>query len=340
MMLKRIRHTARLMASALAARRIMWLAEPAQAGGYNVTLERVVVRAHAISASRGIRKMASTRMTATRALSMGAALAAGLLFATAAQARYTAIDGFDDDDGNPITQFYYFGGYCDTTSIGGNGSQIGEECFNTYTLPYNVTIGGKTTNKLSVRDDGKLQFVTGERTAPDGITAGVVPDEFLPDGKKNPDYDTLYPKYLDFMRNRFVFDPVNGEIDTGFGGLVSQDHAFILEVETVSGFSLPSRYPTANYSILGPRIKFEWFTCNSSNPAVDDCLKNKANVTLTPFGGGFDVAFGGVSKYILPAKISPLPSVPEPGTWTLLILGFSGIGATLRARRRTQLQGA
>ncbi|MBS0362944.1 MAG: PEPxxWA-CTERM sorting domain-containing protein [Proteobacteria bacterium] len=44
--------------------------------------------------------------------------------------------------------------------------------------------------------------------------------------------------------------------------------------------------------------------------------------------------FGAVSN-ISEAVVA---AVPEPATWALMLLGFGGLGATLRRRRRSLLQ--
>ena len=39
----------------------------------------------------------------------------------------------------------------------------------------------------------------------------------------------------------------------------------------------------------------------------------------------------------LPPGDPPTAGVPEPASWALMLLGFGGLGAALRARRRTRL---
>ena len=310
-MLKWIRHTARLMASALAARRIIWLAEPAQAGGYNVTLERVVVRAHAISADRGVRKMAWTRMTATRALSMGAALAAGLMLATAAQARYTAVDTSKPDPktGKQMNVYWHFGGYCDIVFTG--------ECGNAYTLPYKVTFAGQTTDQLLIRNDGKVQFV-GTKLSPPHFTA-----------------------------NQFnIIQP----IDTGIAGdgtfreIASVGlHPYYLLKEVSPGCQpFGCKNPDADYNIKTSTVVVTWFHCFNSSGSPGSCFTNLHTLTLTPTARGLSLVFDGgpMKDRVIPATFDLAFGVPEPSTWALFVLGFGGIGATLRSRRRTHLQAA
>ena len=293
-MLKWIRHTARLMASALAARGIMWLAEPAQAGGYNVTLERVVVRAHGISAYRGVRKMTSTRMTATRALSMGAALAAGLLFAGGAQARYTAVDS-----AGTTNIFWHFVGYCDVT---------GDECDRAYTLPYKVSFSGAETNLLRINANGTADFVSDKLAVIQSIDSGVPGVRAFP----------------------------NAPVATLFGEKPS------LVEESKGCLNFGCRHPEADYgAIKSNTVVVTWFQCfGSTNTA---CYGGSRNVTLTPTKLGLDVVFvggKGVNR-VIPATFDiDFRGVPEPSAWALLVLGFGGIGATLRSRRRSRLQSA
>lgn len=85
-----------------------------------------------------------------RTLAIGAAAMLSLMFATSAQAKYTAIDS-----SGTKALILNFGGYCDA-SVG----DFGDECDspNQY-LPYEADIGGSATNKLIVRNDGVIQFV-------------------------------------------------------------------------------------------------------------------------------------------------------------------------------------
>jgi hypothetical protein len=50
---------------------------------------------------------------------------------------------------------------------------------------------------------------------------------------------------------------------------------------------------------------------------------------------GFDISVDGT-----PLSFTLNGGVPEPGAWSLMVLGFGGLGATLRARRRIALAAA
>jgi hypothetical protein len=78
-----------------------------------------------------------------------------------------------------------------------------------------------------------------------------------------------------------------------------------------------------------------------------------ANGQATSFSGGFTLTFDGSAPFTLTnfvdryasvggpdgpsAEGHPfVPGVPEPGTWAMMLLGFGGIGMTLRRRRPNQ----
>ena len=71
-------------------------------------------------------------------------------------------------------------------------------------------------------------------------------------------------------------------------------------------------YDTANYSLINDFVY---------NPTHDWTL-------LTISTGKFPGGSPGISFYLVGG------SVPEPTTWALMLLGFGGVGAALRSRRR------
>ena len=54
------------------------------------------------------------------------------------------------------------------------------------------------------------------------------------------------------------------------------------------------------------------------------------------FQGSATLNLGNVTQEGAP-PISVTPAVPEPSTWMMLLLGFFGIGAAMRSRRRTRV---
>jgi hypothetical protein len=204
----------------------------------------------------------------------------------AAQARYTAIDV----TGIPGEFLYrYIGGYCDA----GNG----DDCDKAYTLPYYVTFAGGTTNKLSLRSDGTIQFVGDLLASP-------------PDNKHRFEVLATVDTGIDY----------DGQLS---GDVIGQEYSFG-----------PPVFPEANYSIVNPILNFQWFSCQNSQ--IETCFNDLHYVTLSPSDGGFSVVYGGINDKgpeFLSAGIASQATVPEPGAWALLVLGFGGIGATLRSRR-------
>lgn len=61
----------------------------------------------------------------------------------------------------------------------------------------------------------------------------------------------------------------------------------------------------------------------------------------TPTSGGvlqFELSVGEpditFSSHVYPDRDAPGPGVPEPATWTMMLMGFGGLGAAMRSRRK------
>jgi hypothetical protein len=69
-------------------------------------------------------------------------------------------------------------------------------------------------------------------------------------------------------------------------------------------------------------------------PAVPEgavpCCFETFNPPLTTVGGGFTIGGGGGGPG---GTVPGTPGIPEPSTWTMMILGFGAIGAAWRRRR-------
>lgn len=70
---------------------------------------------------------------------------------------------------------------------------------------------------------------------------------------------------------------------------------------------------------------------SSLNVAAGDVLAFR----LTPTAGETFGSLAGISETV--DFTAMVPGVPEPTTWALMLLGFGGLGAALRARRRAAL---
>lgn len=267
------------------------------------------------------------------ALILGATLVTWMLPGSAS-AKYTAIDQSGDQN-----VFNYYGGYCDAL---GGGTNLGSECGLTYTLPYAVTFGSQTTNQLSVRNDGKLVFAGAPVAPPPGIDLLNPPTEFDDDPNSDTDPFDLYSAYI---RNQFeVLALVDTGIGDSFNSFISGQLASVLGPPYYLAQEITLNFPgaltpEANYFLTNPVIQVSWFFCDNPQD-LSVCPGDLHTVTLTPGARGFDVSFGGINDkagYLLEARIDPLPGVPEPRAWALLLMGFGAMGGLLRLRRKGAL---
>ena len=227
---------------------------------------------------------------------MSASFAIALMSGGMAHARYTAIDALPSGE----FKYIYFSGYCDTNT--------GAECESTYTLPYAVSFSGRTTDQLSLRSDGTVQFVGDLLASPLNAVDRYEVLASVDTGKNSPDQIAGVGRTI---------------TEISFG---------------------PPNPPAADYTLTNPILFFEWFSCSGSGAAA--CFRDYHYLNLTPEAGGFHIVYnGGVNQKadeFLAARIVPKSAgaVPEPTTWALMISGFGMLGSVLRSRRRTGLQAA
>ena len=244
------------------------------------------------------------------ALISAAALVGGVLLATSAEARYSAVDAV----GNTPTNVY-FGGYCDHTN--------GDDCGSTYKLPYTVNFGGRKTDQILLRSDGKVQFLDSTHRVISEIDTGINDGPVV---------------NIDFRGNRFPLPPEGTPKDLVLG--LTQLANIGDERVLYTYYPIPDKdfqfppflLPAVDYHIASEIIRASWYTCYK--PFA--CLEDVHSVTLTPNAGGFAVVYGGINSGKAGHQLRAFfgAAVPEPSAWALLVLGFGSTGAVLRAHRK------
>lgn len=72
-------------------------------------------------------------------------------------------------------------------------------------------------------------------------------------------------------------------------------------------------------------------------PAGFFVVAKKSGILVPDDGGGFETSsVGGVGTFVVPASPvgpPPVPGVPEPSTWAMLMAGFGLVGAAVRRRQ-------
>jgi hypothetical protein len=259
------------------------------------------------------------KATAGRVSSIVALAACAVLSATAAQARYTAVDA----SGNtPIR--VYLGGYCDGSSECGYDS--------TYIMPYTVNFGGLKTDRIRLLSNGRLQFVDNTLTVLREINTGISDGPEIYASNQGVRYafpgapppQQLFPCPINVACFTFSLKQFASSGDA---------HALATQDATPDKFGIqpPFLNPVVDYTLKSDIIKFSWFTCFSPNA----CLQDVHSVTLTPNADGFAVVYGGINSGKAGEELRAGfgNGVPEPSAWALLILGFASVGAALRVRR-------
>ncbi len=244
-------------------------------------------------------------------------LLAALIVATPAAARRTAID--QDPDGNPIT--FSLGGYCDLN---------GDDCDSGLALGYTAKIGlADAFTNVITHGNGLLTFgrAVDFYSTPEGNDQSF--GEMI--------YAGLVPPPANYGMNLVS---VGQNLDLDFGGVFYQS----------------SKVAVGAFGV----INVEWFTCYTPSSRTECPGSNRQFLTLTPGregftgvftgGGGYDApgvvidgVFSGVvsgQPFLIPAEITGLEfaaNVPEPSSWSLMIMGFGLAGAAARRDRRQTL---
>ena len=104
-----------------------------------------------------------------------------------------------------------------------------------------------------------------------------------------------------------------GGLATGAGQITSGNGDFVLQL----------RFADASFDNPFLPTCADGFSCGSGAPTLFP-----SGYTLSGVSGGWLAATGSVSVFT---------PVPEPSSWAVMLLGFGGLGATLRTRRARRL---
>ena len=121
----------------------------------------------------------------------------------------------------------------------------------------------------------------------------------------------------------------------------------VFEFTTPVGFNLASIVVSTVASLNNPMTNSDFgvITFNSVNfangPIGDLETRSLLNQNLVTGGintltvrgtSGGEAAFAGIISF------SPVAAIPEPATWMMMLLGFAGIGFTMRRKNKSTLQ--
>ena len=122
--------------------------------------------------------------------------------------------------------------------------------------------------------------------------------------------------------------PLTGGVFNGFG--------IVRDLADATSFSITRDPVGLNFSILGPGYSFHdaWESFDAI-PIMAPSLTAPFSASGEQlFGGGYDDGtFIGDDSFVEGASLAVV-AVPEPTTWVMMIVGFGGLGAMLRHRRR------
>jgi hypothetical protein len=97
----------------------------------------------------------------------------------------------------------------------------------------------------------------------------------------------------------------------------------------IDGSVAPQTIEALGYKI-GVGVFSQTFTIDGPTTVVLD-LNNISDIGFFPLGGQGGVELGGFNT------AASSPGVPEPSAWTMILIGFAGMGAALRRRGRFAL---
>jgi hypothetical protein len=130
---------------------------------------------------------------------------------------------------------------------------------------------------------------------------------------------------------------LNGTIDFSsvLGATIDQSIANFFTFNDGTGhnyeFSLDSVTTTAYTNTPGVSTGFTLYLLGATGDAVKGYASTPTSLTLV-FGNTGTSAYSAAATLAVPP--APIPSVPEPATWALTLVGFGAMGAAMRRRPR------
>jgi hypothetical protein len=111
----------------------------------------------------------------------------------------------------------------------------------------------------------------------------------------------------------------------------------VLAANIIAGSQIPSQ----NWTLLTPSVLPDISLPNTFGFGTMSLFINLANNTVAGATNGPNCSGnGGCAAYISQMEGTLTPSVPEPATWAMLLIGFAGIGAMSYRRKRAHVLNA